>query len=138
MPQFAERLRKPPGIISAITIGLLFLSFNLGFGVLAGQTVTNTVTSTIITGNVGVFQPTVESTNFSPKASLSVQLDPNYALAWYNLGYASRKSQQFPRSAEAYRKCIALAPDEMDAYYGLAESLRQGGKSDDPGLLEHR
>jgi len=49
-------------------------------------------------GNVGVFQPTVESTNFSPKASLSVQLNPNWS-AKLSLGQAYR----YPTVSELYQ-----------------------------------
>jgi iron complex outermembrane receptor protein len=49
-------------------------------------------------GTVGVFQPTEQSTNFSPKASLSVQLDP----AWtgkLSFGQANR----YPTVSELYQ-----------------------------------
>jgi iron complex outermembrane recepter protein len=49
-------------------------------------------------GNVGVFQPTVGSTNFSPKASLSVQLDPNWS-AKLSVGQAYR----YPTVSELYQ-----------------------------------
>ena len=59
----------------------------------------------------------------------AVKLNPQDAVAWYNLAYASRKARKYDQAAEAYQKYTALSPDDPDGYFGLAESLRSAGRA---------
>lgn len=61
----------------------------------------------------------------------AVKLNPQDAVAWYNLAYASRKRQKFDQAAEAYQRYTALSPEDPDGYFGLAESLRSAGRPKD-------
>ncbi len=54
---------------------------------------------------------------------------PATKLAWFNLGFASRKVSDFKTAAVAYEKYTALNPKDADGFYGLGESYRQLGES---------
>ncbi|HEY7955427.1 MAG TPA: tetratricopeptide repeat protein [Polyangia bacterium] len=73
-----------------------------------------------------------------PEAAQSFQnavtRDPNFALGWYNLAHALRKSGQRAEAATAYRRYIKLRPDDPDPYYGLAQALKAEG--DVPGAID--
>lgn len=56
--------------------------------------------------------------------------DPAFKLAWFNLGYAARKSSDFPTAAQAYEKYTALDANDPDGFYGLAESYKGAGQND--------
>lgn len=58
----------------------------------------------------------------------AVQVDPGLALAWYNLGYTARRLGDLPRAREAWRRYLALRPEDLDARLGLAETLRDLGE----------
>lgn len=60
--------------------------------------------------------------------------DGKFALGWYNLAHAYRKLDKKQDAAEAYRKYIALKPEDPDPYYGLGQSLK--GLGDVPGAIE--
>ena len=61
----------------------------------------------------------------------AVRLNPSDAVAWYDLAYARRQAEKFEPAAAAYRMYTALAPEDPDGYFGLAESLRRSGKAAD-------
>lgn len=56
--------------------------------------------------------------------------DPAFKLAWFNLGYAARKSSDFTTAASAYEKYTALDANDPDGFYGLAESYKGAGQND--------
>ena len=59
----------------------------------------------------------------------AVKLNPDDAVAWYNLAYANRKAAHYEQAAEAYAKYTAMQPEDADGWFGYGESLRQKGKS---------
>lgn len=56
--------------------------------------------------------------------------DPTFKLAWFNLGYATRKTQDFTTAATAYEKYTALDANDADGFYGLAESYKALNQND--------
>jgi len=60
----------------------------------------------------------------------ATEADPAFKLAWFNLGYAARKSSDFPVAAQAYEKYTALDANDPDGFYGLAESYKGAGQND--------
>jgi tetratricopeptide (TPR) repeat protein len=60
----------------------------------------------------------------------ATEADASFKLAWFNLGFASRKMQDFPTAAKAYEKYTALDPNDPDGFYGLAESYKQSNQPD--------
>ena len=60
----------------------------------------------------------------------ATEADPTFKLAWFNLGYAARKSSDFPVAAQAYEKYTALDANDPDGFYGLAESYKGAGQND--------
>ncbi len=74
-----------------------------------------------------------------PNAAVStfeqlVERVPGYARGRYRLAFALRKSNRYPDAARVYRVYAADHPDDPDACFGLAESLRHLG--DREGALE--
>ncbi|MFZ5441532.1 MAG: tetratricopeptide repeat protein [Myxococcota bacterium] len=61
---------------------------------------------------------------------LATEADPAFKLAWFNLGYAARKSSDFTTAAQAYEKYTALDANDPDGFYGLAESYKGAGQND--------
>ncbi len=60
----------------------------------------------------------------------ATEADPTFKLAWFNLGYAARKSSDFPAAAQAYEKYTALDATDPDGFYGLAESYKGAGQNE--------
>ncbi len=60
----------------------------------------------------------------------ATEADPTFKLAWFNLGYAARKSSDFLVAAQAYEKYTALDQVDPDGFYGLAESYKGAGQND--------
>jgi tetratricopeptide (TPR) repeat protein len=58
----------------------------------------------------------------------AVEIDPTYALAWYNMAFAARKSDDLARARTAYQRYVKLRPADADGHYGLAETLRGQGE----------
>jgi tetratricopeptide (TPR) repeat protein len=52
------------------------------------------------------------------------QLAPSLLSALYNRAYALRKAEDFAGAEKLYREVLARQPDDMDALFGWAESLR--------------
>jgi tetratricopeptide (TPR) repeat protein len=50
----------------------------------------------------------------------AVEADPNYALAFFDLGNVLDELQRLPEAVEAYRTAIRLVPRYADAHYNLA------------------
>ena len=55
----------------------------------------------------------------------AIELDPDYAAAYYNRGFAYGKLGQYQRGIEDFDKAIQLDPDYAENYYsrGLAHDM---------------
>ncbi len=62
---------------------------------------------------------------------LAIQLDSNYALAHYNLGYAYQRSGQLDEAVNHYRKSIILDPYFLDAHNNLGIVCIEKGSIDE-------
>src|SRR5271170_6922687 len=59
---------------------------------------------------------------------LALTVDPEYALAWYDIGNVFDETGRLHDALEAYARAIKLAPTYADAHYNLAllyEKLKQ-------------
>lgn len=59
----------------------------------------------------------------------TVDKNPTYALAWYDLAFALRVKGQHAPAVDAYEKYIKLKPGDPDPYYGLGRSLQHLGRT---------
>jgi arylsulfatase A-like enzyme/Flp pilus assembly protein TadD len=57
-----------------------------------------------------------------------VAADPGNSVFCANLGQVYRLQRSFSRAVELYRRAVALAPDDPDARYNLAVTLREAGR----------
>lgn len=60
-----------------------------------------------------------------------LQLDPEYGIAYYNLGLALKAQEKFPEAIAAYEKAIALEPGDPWAKQNLAALLFRLGRIDE-------
>lgn len=72
-----------------------------------------------------------ESKSFFEKA---IQLDPSFAIAWYNLSAAERKSDQPEKALENLNTALSLSDNLTKAYFDRALVRKQLG--DEKGALE--
>ena len=61
----------------------------------------------------------------------SILLKPDYADAYYNLGYTLYYLEKLDEAIEAYKKCISLKPDYAEAYSNLGVALKNQDKLDE-------
>ena len=61
----------------------------------------------------------------------TVEKNPAYSLAWYDLAFALRVKGQHAAAVDAYDHYIKLKPGDPDPYYGLGRSLQHMGRSAD-------
>jgi tetratricopeptide (TPR) repeat protein/uncharacterized caspase-like protein len=61
--------------------------------------------------------------------NLVTQREKENQMAWYLLAQAYRMKDMFPDSINAGRRAIKLAPNNAEAHFWLAESLRMSGKN---------
>jgi tetratricopeptide (TPR) repeat protein len=61
----------------------------------------------------------------------AIELKPDYADAYYNLGVALSDKGQYDEAIAANRKAIELKPDYTDAYYNLGIALFDKGQYDE-------
>jgi predicted Zn-dependent protease len=61
----------------------------------------------------------------------TVDKNPSYSLAWYDLAFALRARNQHAAAIDAYDHYIKLKPGDPDPYYGLGRSLQHLGRSAD-------
>lgn len=59
----------------------------------------------------------------------AISLNPQYAEAYNNLGYAQFKQNKIDEAMSQYRKAIQLKPDYPDAFNNLGVALIQNGKT---------
>jgi tetratricopeptide (TPR) repeat protein len=61
----------------------------------------------------------------------TVEKNPSYSLAWYDLAFALRARNQHAAAVDAYDHYIKLKPGDPDPYYGLGRSLQHLGRTAD-------
>ncbi|HEY7376015.1 MAG TPA: tetratricopeptide repeat protein [Polyangia bacterium] len=61
----------------------------------------------------------------------TVDKNPSYSLAWYDLAFALRVRTQYAAAVDAYDHYIKLKPADPDPYYGLGRSLQHLGRAAD-------
>lgn len=59
----------------------------------------------------------------------AIASDSKFALAYFNLGFAARKTKDFATAAQAYETYTKLKPEDPDGFYGLGESYRALGEN---------
>ena len=59
----------------------------------------------------------------------TVDKNPTYSLAWYDLAFALRTRGQHAAAVDAYEHYIKLKPGDPDPYYGLGRSLQHLGRA---------
>jgi tetratricopeptide (TPR) repeat protein len=57
----------------------------------------------------------------------SLQADPSFFKAQYNLGLTTAESGDLQAALAAYETALAIEPDSLDAHYNFALALKQGG-----------
>lgn len=65
----------------------------------------------------------------------SLELNPNSAVAYSNLGFEYYDLDQFDKSAEYQEKALDINPELANAFYGLAMALEKKGDKD--GAIEN-
>ena len=60
---------------------------------------------------------------------------PNSSFAYFALGVAYERKENFPKAKESYEKAISMKPDDVKAHSNLAVVLYKMG--DDPSALKH-
>jgi tetratricopeptide (TPR) repeat protein len=58
----------------------------------------------------------------------TIKKNPNYARAYFQIGYCRAKLEQYPEAIEAYQRSIRLKPDEADAYNNLCTTYGASGR----------
>lgn len=59
----------------------------------------------------------------------AIAADQKFALGYFNLGYATRRTKDYATAAQAYETYVKLKPDDPDGFYGLADSYRGQGEN---------
>jgi cytochrome c-type biogenesis protein CcmH len=115
----ARRGRAAPiavGVLIPVAAVLLYLQF----GTLEGLDVTQHAAGDVSSMSAGHFQEMTE------KLAARMRENPNDAEGWMMLGRAYRALERFQESSDAFRKAVALAPDNADLLADLAETLALG------------
>ena len=68
----------------------------------------------------------------------TIELRPNYALAWNNLAIVRYKRGDGARSVQAFRRAIELKPDDAGAVYNLGRLYQQAGIADSAASMFER
>ncbi len=72
------------------------------------------------------------SQNFHPEAALAferaVEIDPGLERAWYDLADSATHLGDLTRARDAWRRYLSSRPEDLDARFGLADSLRGLGE----------
>lgn len=58
----------------------------------------------------------------------TVAAQPEFAVAWLNLGLALGRASRFAEAAEAFERAVALAPEQPEPHRRLADALSQLGR----------
>ncbi len=65
-----------------------------------------------------------------------VEHRPNYARAWFNLGYVLLELEHYQKAIEAFAKFLSLSPDNGKAHHWIAVAYRKLGDTDTAELHE--
>jgi len=115
----ARRGRAAP-IVVGVLIPVAAVLLYLQFGTPEGVDVTQHVAGDVSSVTAGHFQEMTE------KLAARMREKPNDAEGWMMLGRAYRALERFQESSDAFRKAVALAPDNADLLADLAETLALG------------
>ncbi len=66
---------------------------------------------------------------FEPYIKKALEYSPNWALLQYELGAWYEIHNEHQRSVDHYEQCIAMAPDFLNAYAGIAWALESQGET---------
>jgi cytochrome c-type biogenesis protein CcmH len=116
----ARRGRAAPiavGVLIPVVAVLLYLQFGTPEGLDVAQHAADDVSSM----NAGHFQEMTE------KLAARMRENPNDVEGWMMLGRTYRSLERFQESADAFRKAVALAPDNAGLLADLAETLALAG-----------
>ena len=58
----------------------------------------------------------------------AISLKPNFAEAYFNMGYALKNQGKLDQAIKAYNKCISIKPDYAQAYNNKGNILKEQGK----------
>lgn len=61
----------------------------------------------------------------------AVDLDPQYAEVWMNLGVTAMRAGEPAAAAEGFRQAAVLLPEDRKAHFNLGVALEKSGKSDE-------
>ena len=61
----------------------------------------------------------------------ALEIEPNYADAYYNMGMALQRQGKLKEAIEAYNKALAIKPDYADAYNNMGVVLQDQGKKEE-------
>ena len=61
----------------------------------------------------------------------AIDIKPDYANAYYNLGIALQELKKLKEAIEAYNKALSIKPDYPDAHYNMGNAFREQGKLDE-------
>jgi tetratricopeptide (TPR) repeat protein len=67
----------------------------------------------------------------------TVDLDPQHASAWSNLGLVAFEQKNFPQAVRFFQKSIQFGPEDAKTHFLLARSLKESGQRDE-ALAEAR
>ncbi len=59
---------------------------------------------------------------------MATEIDPSYALAFFDLGNVLDELKRIPEAVDCYRRALALEPRYADAHYNLALALEHHGQ----------
>lgn len=59
---------------------------------------------------------------------LATRTEPDYVMAWFNLGNALDELKRLPEAIEAYQKAVSLDPRYADAHFNLGMALERVGQ----------
>jgi Flp pilus assembly protein TadD len=89
--------------------------------------------------NLGVERLVEEGGEASlPRFHRALELAPDLAAAWVNLGVALRRLERFPQAETAYRQAIDIDPSELAALSNLAFLYEAWGRSEEAAVLHDR
>ena len=60
--------------------------------------------------------------------SKAINIEPNFAVSYFNLGLLFHEQNSFEYAIENYKKAISLNPNYIDAIFNLANVLKENGE----------
>jgi tetratricopeptide (TPR) repeat protein len=67
----------------------------------------------------------------------AVRGDPDFAMAWHNLGSVHAQADQWEAAERCLRKTLSLVPTYADSHFTLAEVLRRQGRHGEAAEHQH-